>query len=107
MSEQAHTPGPWYADDFGNVTNHPPRRGLKKLLPTRGLIAVCHQIWSGRDVKDARLIAAAPDLLEALEASNKYLVAAKESIASMCRPPLDDQIKQNFAAIANTKGEKS
>jgi len=58
-----HTPGPWYGDSFGTITTHPPRSGLRRLLPTPGIIA-----WVYNNVQaNAALIAAAPELLEALE----------------------------------------
>jgi hypothetical protein len=63
-SESArHTPGPWYSDAFGNITTHPPRSGLKALLPTTGIIAKVEKNYEA----NAHLIAAAPMLLEELQ----------------------------------------
>lgn len=63
------TSGPWYADMFGNVTTHPPRTGLKMLLPTNGIIAKVYK----NEEANARLIAAAPEMLEALQKVARYL----------------------------------
>ena len=38
-THKKHTPTPWFSDFFGNITTHPPRRGLRQLLPTTGIIA--------------------------------------------------------------------
>ena len=56
-----HTPGPWFYDSFGNITKHPPRKGLRLLLPTMGIVAKVNKI------NDGPVIAAAPDMKEALE----------------------------------------
>lgn len=59
MAEQIqHTPGPWEADDHGDVlTIHP--RGANWFIAETGTLP--------SRVADARLIAAAPELLAALK----------------------------------------
>ena len=61
MSESKHTPGPWIAfsdeiDDHTNIVSIADRTRLVLVLPRRL-----------KSEPDVRLIAAAPDLLEALE----------------------------------------
>lgn len=55
MSAAKHTPGPWFVDGVRFVRQEPAPRHVICRLPTT------------RNEGDARLIAAAPDLLEALQ----------------------------------------
>lgn len=55
MSAAKHTPGPWFVDGVRFVRQEPAPRHVICRLPTT------------RNEGDARLIAAAPDLLEAVE----------------------------------------
>lgn len=55
-----HTPGPWEADHYGHVT------AITKLGNKR-------QIADVRQPENARLIAAAPDLLEALQIADEIM----------------------------------
>ena len=52
-----HTPGPWHVNELGNVAD--------KTRIVIGVIATTFESYSGE--ANARLIAAAPDLLEALK----------------------------------------
>lgn len=58
-----HTPGPWHVTAM--------HKGIRPSFHSpgeNGGVAICEMYSSGRDVvANARLIAAAPDLLEALE----------------------------------------
>jgi len=68
--EPKHTPGPWSWDDDGNGN----KWGRRFLNP-----AVIHSTVEGMinvDDEDARLIAAAPDLLDALLGTTAALTAA-------------------------------
>lgn len=72
-----HTPGPWISEDC--VAGRPPEAGcgiiasdddFKISNPTRGIVAWASRIVSRPNeetLANARLIAAAPDLLEACE----------------------------------------
>jgi len=61
MRDTKHTPGPWHADQSTD--------GGWAIVPTEGfLIAVMAQVPPERIEPNARLIAAAPDLLDALRA---------------------------------------
>lgn len=65
-----HTPGPWTATERGEFVNAPNGRDICHIYGQRTL---------GEDKANARLIAAAPDLLAALQA----LAIVAESVAHL------------------------
>jgi hypothetical protein len=67
MSEKAYTPGPWKARFLGQSIqiDCQNRWGLAYIYPAGGHVT---GVPSEEDLANARLIAAAPELLEALEA---------------------------------------
>lgn len=85
-----HTPGPWSQDKYGNVIS-----ADKETIKVEGVSL------SGRSTEEtranARLIAAAPELLAALEA---MLEAVRQNIDGI--PPTADQIfaKAGHSAVA-------
>lgn len=85
-----HTPGPWEPVDMG-------RDGLICVMPKSKLaVADCC------DMNDARLIAAAPDLLAALQ----YLAdMVSSSLAGDDYAPFSKCVNQARAAIAKATGE--
>lgn len=87
MSETEHTPGPWYADGSGNVRARSGRPGIADER------VACRLTYA-----DARLIAAAPQMLGALQTADKALSFAIEncqvSAAATVRLFLDrDQVR--------------
>lgn len=87
MSADAHTPGPWFVDELciesavhGNI----------------GLINIAR-----RSKADARLFAAAPDLLEAL----RVYVAYDEYINGPDGDPSTDRLQKAKAALAKAGGK--
>lgn len=93
-----HTPVTWFVDIESN-----------RILANDDRAAICHMLATVRNpevMADANLIAAAPDLLEALEASNLLLRTQRHACESneVCRV-LDVHISRNNAAIAKAKGE--
>lgn len=79
MNEAKHTPGPWaHINPDGFTVRHP------QVYSDTG--PVCNATWLG-DVRidelraNARLIAAAPELLEALQSSEKKIVAMFDAIS--------------------------
>lgn len=96
-----HTPGPWLIrapdngiydtdDDIANVVARGPY----------GLITIAEEV----DVADARLIAAAPDLLEAAQAVEEWWVCeAKDDFPDTPPPP----IARLLAAIARAETARS
>lgn len=75
MSETKHTPGPWYAEKNGLIWRRPPSDLYENGGSVAGdqPVAKAHAGWYGEGLEpypvqaNARLIAAAPELLEALE----------------------------------------
>ncbi|HEY8343349.1 MAG TPA: hypothetical protein VIK75_10225 [Calditerricola sp.] len=97
MTQTPHTPGPWLIrapdngiydtdDDIANVVARGPY----------GLITIAEEV----DVADARLIAAAPDLLDALKAAERTLAAVDMSGMSCSA-----ELEQVRAAIARATGQ--
>ena len=83
--EAKHTPGPWECDQIGHEVFETQRMTVIATLPL------------ARTMADARLIAAAPELLEALAA---VLADAKRR-----KSPLAENITEfAHAAIAKAKG---
>ena len=94
MTKTAHTPGPWSVSVKGRyvgITHVPTRNN-----PLGGLVCKMH---SGRPEihADARLIAAAPGLLDALEAAVEWNGYDDYGIRSVW-------LKQALSAIAKAKG---
>jgi hypothetical protein len=102
-----HTPGPWFADPHGKVW----RRPLHELYEYGGgtagdkPLATVERGWYGEGLvgypmeANARLIAAAPELLEAL----KVLVEAAEFSPLLCG---FDALDRAHAAIAKAEEVK-
>jgi hypothetical protein len=66
----AHTPGPWKHEGQGDIT------GIENDGDIQGAVDVCSvylRTLPGRHEANARLIAAAPDLLDALQAGPSTL----------------------------------
>jgi hypothetical protein len=100
-----HTPGPWIANSFMVVAPNARHGG-----PYGGL-EVAHTGLVGRNkepdqaVADARLIAAAPDLLASLEAVTKHYVDLINcGDCGNWNPEDEDPIKAARTAIAKAKG---
>lgn len=104
-----HTPGPWYMDAKGSIW----RRPISDLYENGGGVlgdkplATVWRGWYGEGeqgfpvVANARLIAAAPELLEAAE----RVVERWDSPAWKDQPHTGVFIYQLRAAIAKAKGE--
>lgn len=98
-----HTPGPWVVDEshhYGSINN---------AVLTRHIAMVSQYCSVTGDQEEnaanARLIAAAPELLEALEASNTLLRIKRHACENpeVCRVP-DVHVERNSAAIAKARG---
>lgn len=93
-----HTPGPWYWDS-DPIKGDPLGRVRYRVVATGKTITQCY--YSSSDEKsehDARLISAAPDLLEAV----RRLLA----VGSVSSDVQAEVAKQARAAIAKATGEK-
>lgn len=79
-----HTPGPWTHEGQGDIT------GIEDNGFGRGPVDVCSvylRTVEGRHEANARLIAAAPDLLEALKQAREYIAACIHSHAETVTNP--------------------
>lgn len=105
MSREAikHTPGPWYIDPIKAHANGNRRIMAEQCTP----VAVVPEHLAA----DARLIAAAPDLLEALKEATSALEWRWERVANRAAPVHETAIQEAYnqarAAIAKATGEKS
>ena len=108
-----HTPGPWRVED-----RHPQRACLEISSKYPGDVALVYHYRAGPDGEDpqadadARLIAAAPELLRALEAivarvTGEFDSTALEEFGPLSTWAADDIIALARAAIAKTTGEGS
>ena len=99
-NETKHTPGPWRIEDGeeGGYRIH------YSGLVSNGASVVVGQLISGYtpSLEDARLIAAAPELLAALE---NALEDMRKHYACLPDDPGTDEMRQARAAIAKAKGE--
>ena len=91
MNTEKHTTGPWTAKTF------PPERGISHYVHVAGnaLLRICTTgRWDSASAADARLIAAAPALLEALRAM----------IAEISIPDDPDAVETIIACIQTRPG---
>ena len=97
----AHTPGPWKVAEnlFGNTASYEVYANVETKSGKGGYTRIC-QITPRDQKANARLIAAAPELLEALE-----------RLAYICTlpgvyPHVEGHVELARAAIAKAKGTK-
>lgn len=108
-----HTPGPWMADGWGEIEDGVPiiavheENGLRS--PTRGIVAWCTTIAGAafespeRAYANARLIAAAPELLEAAQP----FVAHNSGDETITITVKTEDVRRLRAAIAKATGAKT
>jgi hypothetical protein len=114
MSGQ-HTPGPWGVRDTPNMNREGFhwREIFQEDAPAITLAEVFmddEEISNGEARANARLIAAAPDLLNELEASAKMLrtlVEVAEDIRLEGAPIIRERLVSVEAAIARARGEQA
>lgn len=96
-----HTKGPWLAS-----SNSAGDDGYSVAYPYTDIHPlIC---WGIRNDLDARLIAAAPEMLEALEANHKILFMLWEIESNFTRRDiLADQLDINSTLIAKAMGKQS
>ena len=76
----AHTPGPWVADEYPHGDCWQIKYGTHGNWLAEVMIDGDHKGAAA----DARLIAAAPDLLEALRLARDHFVNSKSACAEIC-----------------------
>jgi hypothetical protein len=89
----AHTPGPWKLDAGGYITTTPPAAHLAK-FPKNKRVTVGHVVAFAEATYDevnanAQLLAAAPGMLDALQAMFDERAKDTESVVALCRAALD------------------
>ena len=111
MNTHTHTPGPWQIQ-FWNDSARPSRRDTPVITTGKDAIGELFNLWDedGEDreaerLANARLIAAAPEMLAALESLAVGLSPAsvemqRENLADLCR--VCREIAEN--ALAKVKG---
>lgn len=93
-----HTPGPWTVD--GNVIRGDEKSNGSVSVACILDVAYPYGRWAGESAQaNARLIAAAPDLLEAAELCRKYMYEHASNTQ-------DNAFDKLCAAIAKATGEK-
>lgn len=111
MTTTQHTPGPWHIGS-GNGEGSIFAKNGRMRLETGGttLYAICHNVstWNiDEDNANARLIAAAPQMLEALQALMQQAVKDAEHYAPDGNEPIWAFIMDASDAIAKaTRGAK-
>ena len=97
MGERAHTPGPWLLelDNFGDYTVHRQNETLAIAAVVNGEMRRMGNL-SGQHEANARLIAAAPDMFEAL----KHILAGALSLPRFAE-------EEARAALAKAEGRSS
>lgn len=103
-----HTPGPWSIEyPLPGDTSHCAKSGCQMAIQAPIGPDVCwirsFSEWSEMAKANARLIAAAPELLEALE--NIWDFLAEDDGEGACSPLYQSSIDKVKAAIAKAKGE--
>lgn len=104
MSEIKHTPGPWVAsetDDFGDITISTEAGGLAIAAVVNGAFMA----MGGKEAEqeaNARLIAAAPDLLQSLKSLLAFVRDHSENGEVI--PPYTIEHERAIAAIAKAEG---
>jgi hypothetical protein len=113
-----HTPGPWEAVDYDldaikerfgvlredivTITNTTSPSGMVMIVAP--YVQGERAEWHARNFANAQLIAAAPDLLAALQAAAKLLSTAEDCLAQLGEPMIADKMdageKAARAAIA-------
>lgn len=109
MTESKHTPGPWVSER--SVTGVPPDAGcgivasdddVKISNPSRGIVAWATRLVSRTNqetIANARLIAAAPDMLAALELMVMWMPSGFAPVAQ------DKAMTAAYNAIRKATGE--
>lgn len=96
-----HTPGPWRVDTGQLVNCGPTSRYLYVSAHGKSLCNFLHDHPSDSDVANFNLIAAAPELLEALKDARRYVADYA------CDNPNHPTLAKVDAAIAKAEGERT
>lgn len=105
MSKNAHTPGPWkWDEDFYGLYSENGREPVLQWEPYEGMRLEFHK--EGKRDANGHLLAAAPDLLEALqELFDDYKQLTDSGDAGNWGVENTDAGKKAIAALAKARGE--
>lgn len=107
MTKTIHTPGPWHVGEgngAGSVFADEGRMRLNNGATTLYPIAHVNVGWDeAEDAANAALIAAAPELLKALESTRQFVVAAREGADGLVREAIDYELRMIDAALAKAR----
>jgi hypothetical protein len=93
MGEVKHTPGPWTAETFVDNRPNGSEHHTYRITPQRG-------VYGSMFEADAKLAAAAPDLLEAIKALSASIFAPDDGRS----PELSAALRMTVSAIAKAEG---
>lgn len=103
MSETKHTPGPWEIDHNGYLQAAVSGVIICRIVNSGGI--VFHADFSPAQPANARLIAAAPELLEALKSARTLLQeCADDTVGTPSMVEFAEAVKLYDAAIARAEG---
>lgn len=111
MDEEKHTPGPWFTFNDGLCVGGPftPSEGDNPDQKTAGIAMCGMRLRHNKEAEaNARLIAAAPDLLAALKESKHYVcLGSADSVRTTRegRRKADEVLGRLLAAIEKATGE--
>lgn len=96
-----HTPGPWHWDS-DPIKGDPLNRVRYRVVAEGRTITQCYYTSdeTGQAEADARLIAAAPDLLRAAREAEAYVTIARASLAADRREAIESVLPNLRAALA-------
>jgi len=103
MSKAQHTPGPWHIADA-----HHGEKVSIECKENTFVALVDHRGTFGMQMANASLIAAAPELLEALEIALPYVQALHDNISAAMgheNTPVLGNLEKIRASLAKSKGE--
>ncbi len=100
-----HTPGPWAADKFSRGDDYTPTN-CRVTSGKKEIACAFYGATDGEREANARLIAAAPELLAALEGLlDAYAPRAGETAKNNGEESLHCSVREARAAIAKAKGQ--
>lgn len=107
MSETKHTPGPWYIDpDKPTMVLDGPLKTAGEIVAQCGASAklgIAMHISIASSQANARLIAAAPELLEALKEARRWMYGIPAENGATCETK-SEMVDMMDAAIAKAEG---
>ena len=108
MTKASHTPGPWVlSDEWEGILVHAPQscKFVCEVTETNPVYTNPESgISNAEALANARLIAAAPEMLVALEAAEKEIRGWSWTGNARDKGPYDDHLASIRAAIAKAKG---